>query len=339
MEVPSRLLKLLVFIVLSSVSLFLVLHFTVNEQTKEAVRGLKANYLLLLCLVWLLILTMDALAILFLTKGTDENLKTFSSYKIATLRIFFNVITPFSFGGQPMMIYTLKKEGVSAGKGSSIVVTKLMLNTITTLFGATIAFIFFRDKITETPAIDAILFIGGILGVTVIVVIIAGLLSPYFIIKLVTDFGKLLHKLKFIKIQRHFRSKVIHEAWFARRSFKRYFGRHFLFFLAATVCCVLWYFLQLLLLWLILTTLGVKSNFAEGMAVSALLLFIISFLPTPGAAGLGEAIFVIIYAGLVPKFLLGISVVLWRIFYQYISSLLGALSSAKYLSDLVIKEK
>jgi uncharacterized membrane protein YbhN (UPF0104 family) len=67
-----------------------------------------------------------------------------------------------------------------------------------------------------------------------------------------------------------------------------------------------------------------------------MLLFLITFMPTPGAIGLGEAIFLLLFSKTVPSYMLGIAIVLWRFFFHYLSAILGAISSSKYMSDLIV---
>jgi glycosyltransferase 2 family protein len=68
--------------------------------------------------------------------------------------------------------------------------------------------------------------------------------------------------------------------------------------------------------------------------LSAMLIFLISFMPTPGASGLGEVLFIALFSGTVKVELVGVAVVLWRIFYQYLSAGLGAFFTARFFSDL-----
>ena len=124
----------------------------------------------------------------------------------------------------------------------------------------------------------------------------------------------------------------------ARRSFRRYFSTHLGYFLSGTMCNGLVYVSQLVLLWFILLGLGLQVPFVKGIVLAAMLLFLITFMPTPGAIGLGEALFILLFARTVPSYLLGIALVLWRFFYHYLSALVGGISSSKFVSDFFIKK-
>ena len=91
----------------------------------------------------------------------------------------------------------------------------------------------------------------------------------------------------------------------------------------------------MVLLWTVFYVLGATIPFLHGVASIALLLFLIVFMPTPGSAGLGEAIFMLLFRGFVPSYMLGVAVLIWRVYFQYLSSAIGAISSSKLFSDLV----
>ena len=60
------------------------------------------------------------------------------------------------------------------------------------------------------------------------------------------------------------------------------------------------------------------------------------FMPTPGAIGFGDAFFLLLYANVIPTYMLGIALILWRIFYHYLSSIFGAISSSQYLGGMIL---
>ena len=87
---------------------------------------------------------------------------------------------------------------------------------------------------------------------------------------------------------------------------------------------------ELSLLWVIFSGLGYRMPLAEGLAMSALFYLTLSYLPTPGSSGLGEGVFVAIFAGRIPSHVLGIAVLLWRLFYSYAGSTVGAVIASHH---------
>lgn len=338
MKISRRFLRLIIFLLLSIFSIGLILYLTANRETLQALKCIDEAYLFILVGIWLFAITMDASAIMFFVSGTDEKIELWNAYKTAAIRIFFNLVTPFSAGGQPVMIYTLSKERIPPGKASSIVIIKLVSVAVFNLLGAVTAFIFFHKYISSIAALNTAFFIAGIVFIFIFTSLIFVLMNPHIIIPFVEKLGMFLHRIKVVKDTKVFHKKVIREARHARKSFRQYFGHRFGFFLAGALSSGLMYFAEVLMLWIILRGFGVELQFVEGITLSALLIFLLGFMPSPGSAGLGEALFVVILMGTVPKYLLGVAVLVWRLFHRYLSGIGGAIFSARYYTRILIKD-
>ena len=328
--------RILLVVVLSAAAITGVLIATVDERTGEALLKVRPIYLALFGALWFTALTFDALSIMLYTRGTEEKIGYIAAIKTATLRIFFNIVTPFGFGGQPFSVLSLKREGVPPGKGSSIVVMKLVTLSVFMQVGALTSFLFYYRQIETIGPLSTIFMIAGFVGIAFIVLLISGFLYPRILVRTVTAVGKLLHSVRIVKNIENLKKGIIREAVVARRSFRHYFSRHLGYFISASLCNGLNYFTQLVLLWVILHGLGIEIPFTDSLVLSAILFFLIMFMPTPGAVGFGEAFFLLLYANIVPYYMLGVTLVLWRFFYHYMSALVGAVSSSKYISDMIV---
>ena len=331
--------RILILLSISIVSIIGILYFTVDERTIEALADVKPIFLLALLGSWIAYLLFDAVAIMFFTRGTDERIGFMPAFKTTTVRMFFNIITPFAFGGQPFSIVSLGQEGIPSGKGTSIVVMKLITLSLFTQIGALLSFIFFNDKISSITAINKIFMVSGFIGAGFILLITFGFIYPHLFVKTVTTIGKLLHFFHILKDIGGLRRKVILQACDARRSFKRYFSHHILYFIAGTLCNGAMYFSQIFIMWLIFLGLGQPVPFLTSMVLTAMLIFLNTFMPTPGAIGFGEAFFFLLFSGTIPSYMIGIAVVLWRFFFHYLSAVLGVISSSNYVSNLLVRKK
>ena len=329
--------RILIIASISILSIAGILYFTVDERTGDALMDIKPVFLLALLGVWMVMLLSDAGAISLFTRATGERIGIFSALKTTTVRMFFNIITPFSFGGQPFSIISLSQHGIPSGKGSSIVIIKLITLSIFTQTGALLAFLLFNDQISSIKALNKAFMVSGGIGVAFILLLTFGFLYPQALVKTITTIGQLLYSMRLVKDVKKLRKKVIIQTCDARRSYRKYFSHHLLLFISGTICNGGVYMAQLLLLWLILLGLGLQVTFITAIVLAAMLLFLITFMPTPGAIGLGEAIFLILFAGTVPSYLLGIALMLWRFFYHYLTAIVGAISSSKFMGDLLVK--
>jgi len=335
---PRGLARLIILIGLSAGAIAVVLFLTVDERTGQALMNVDPKYLGLFVVFWLAAIALDAVSIILFTRGTEEHISFLTAIKTTTLRIFFNVITPFGFGGQPFAILSLKREGIPTGKGSPIVIMKLVTLSAFTQIGAIFSFMLYRRQIETMRLLSTVFFIAGSVGVVFVVVLIAGFLYPHFLVRMFTSLGKLLHSVRILKSTENLKRRIIHEAVVARRSFRNYFSRHLGYFIGGTIFNGMSYFAQLMLLWAILFGLGISIPVGDALVLAAILLFLIMFMPTPGAIGFGEAFFLLLYARVIPTYLLGVALVLWRFFYHYLSAIFGAVTSSQYASEMIVRK-
>ena len=328
--------RLLIIVAASILSIAAILFFTVDERTGEALADVRPLILVALFGCWIAILLFDSISVMLYARGADEKIGLLSAIKTATVRIFFNAITPFSMGGQPMSVFTLHREGIPSGKGSSIVITKLMTLAAVMQIGAFVSFLLFSGRISTITTLNRIIMVCGVVGGGAILLLTFSFLYPQILIALTITIGRLLHKVRILKNPSKLRRRLIIQASTARRSFKRYFTHHIWYFISATFCNGLVYATQLVMLWLILLGLGIDVAFLTGLVLSSMLIFLLTFMPTPGAIGLGEAVFLILFSKTVPSYMIGIAIVLWRCFFHYLSAILGAIFSSHYISEVFV---
>lgn len=311
--------------------------YTGSDETLAALAKLDGTYIAYLALLWMFIISADTVSIWFLVRGTGERVSVPFVFRVASVRIFFNMVTPFGFGGQPSTVYELRRKGVPAGKGTIVAVTRLLLLSLIVQIGAIASLVLFRDRFVGMPHVKATLLIAGAIGLLFIVLIVTGIRYPRVFIYITNGVGKLLSYVHLVKYGHRFKRAVVKEAFLARKSFQEYFTHRRTALAGAVLSCVAMYAAQLLLLFLILCALHLRIPVLDGLILSAVLLFFMLFLPTPGAAGLGEVAFAIIVGTMVPKYLLGVAVIIWRVFYQYITAAVGGVFVLRIFSGRVTR--
>ncbi len=323
--------KIIIFSVVSFISVGFVFVFTTTEETLEALAGMDFSFLIVLLVLWAATLVIEALSLKSFVCGTGESMGLWLTIKFITLKNFFNIITPMNSGGTPFLIFAMSKEGISPGKASSAVLMKVISKAAISFIGVAIIIIFFRRYITDISYIRNLFLVMSILFILLAGLALSAVFSPGFLIAVIIGLNGILHKIKLIKVTHNLRRKVIHETYCARKSFRQYFRSHFFYFLAGNVWVFIYHFLQIIVLYLILLGLGIQLPVLKGIALSTLQQAFIAFQPTPGGAGFGEGIFVLVFRGTVPVYLLGIAIILWRLFTQYLTAVLGAVLSGPYI--------
>ena len=126
-------------------------------------------------------------------------------------------------------------------------------------------------------------------------------------------------------IKNHAIDDYLHEVaadYFAALSF--YTHRGLPSFLLTLAISLIFVVLQFALAPLIILGLGYKVALVDAIQAQVILLPLLYYSPTPGGSGVAEGGFALLFAGLIPRHLIGISVVLWRIFGTYIYVAIGA---------------
>ncbi|MBN2651541.1 MAG: flippase-like domain-containing protein [Spirochaetales bacterium] len=325
--------NLMIFLVMTIVLFVTIIAVTASDGTVQYLAEYKIEYFFYLLALWFLSYTADAVALLFFTKGTGEKISIMNSYRATAVKVYFNVITPFTAGGQPMMVYAMNSYGVPPGKGSSIVVTKLITVAIWNFIGAVTCLTFFRNLITTSNALNIVFFISGIFFTVGIGSGIIALLSPWFQHK----FGKCLtflgSKVRLIKDPKKAEEFINKEAFLTRKSFKEYFSRKgFAFFTLGCLANLVMYTSHVSIMLLLLKGFGIEFGLLEGIVKSAVLIFSLSFVPVPAGLLGGEASYWIIFNQMISDDIKGIIVLMWRLGLQFLTAGIGGIVTARHFS-------
>ena len=85
------------------------------------------------------------LSLLILSRSYDKSSSKSDAYLIGAGEHFFNGVTPFAAGGQPIQIYDFAKKGMNPGMATGLVLTNFMLYLIVLNIYELLAFIYWPD--------------------------------------------------------------------------------------------------------------------------------------------------------------------------------------------------
>lgn len=91
---------------------------------KDLVANINGKYLVLALALIFVVMLLESVKYFIVTHAVTNQLKPLNSIKVAFVGKYYDAITPFSAGGQPMQIYYLYKKGHSTGTSSAIVLIK-----------------------------------------------------------------------------------------------------------------------------------------------------------------------------------------------------------------------
>ncbi|MGC9490822.1 MAG: lysylphosphatidylglycerol synthase transmembrane domain-containing protein [Thermovirgaceae bacterium] len=285
------------------------------------------------CGLVLLFWNLDALKLYFLVHAAEERIRYRFAFLLNWLRYFGCAITPMQSGGGPFQVYFMFKAGIPIGKGVAIT----LVSTLMTLFqvGLIVPLVFlFKPEMLEGR-----FFLHGVLGYVVLFVVgtwllvVLSLVRPSLMKKWAGMLLMLLKRVGVVKPKRVLRTlrRIHSEIDNYSRNFRLFFSKGFPLFLIALVFSWMQMVAMFSILPCLIWSLDLEVNFGEAFLAQALFLFILYFVPTPGASGVAEGGGAAIFSFLVPWNMAGVLVIAWRFFTEYISIAMGALVAVRLI--------
>ncbi len=338
MRIPVNIRRFMIILDASFIVIGAIIYFTATQETLEVIKNMNINFFMLGILLYIIEVSADALRTKVLIRGTHHKIGLWECYKLIALQVFFDLITPFSIGGQPFQVYVLHKKNVPGGSATTVVVLKLLFAglflTLIVIFGL----LFYNDLISSSKILILGVKITGFIILFLFAIFILGLYNPAITTGVLTFLFTILWKLKISRHPAKFKKKIMKHILLARNSFDGLVSHRVLYFIIGFFLSCIMMLATILMVVAFIWGFGIELPLIEGIILTSTLIFVITFMPTPGATGLGEGFFFVLYKEIIPKHIIGVVILLWRFFYHYLSAILGAIVSAKYFSELLAEK-
>lgn len=248
-----------------------------------------------------------------------------NSFKVAMIGQLFNNITPFASGGQPMQAYELTKSGKRVSNSMSamsmkFIMTQLALAVFTTVI-ILLQFDFLKELMKDYMWVVIISFIINFLAI--FLVLLAGI-NKNIILTICRPFIKLGSKLHIVKdynktIEKFDGSVSNFSNQF--KNMKNYKKTILGIFIMAIIQSMLYYSIT----YVVYRAFGNSGvSYFQIVPAQAILLLIMTFIPTPGS-GLGaEGGFLIIFNSIFKQGTINMSILFWRLYTFYLPIIIGA---------------
>ncbi len=124
--------KILLLVLITAITLTVFFNFNDFGETMNQLKHVdgKELSLAILCLVFYIVIWPVSLCMIARLSGLKNHF--LDTYLIGSTEHFFNGITPFSTGGQPIQVYLYTKCGVSAAQSTGIILTNFVAYMLAT---------------------------------------------------------------------------------------------------------------------------------------------------------------------------------------------------------------
>ena len=150
----------------------IVLYFVVKDDFADIVDNLiLANKWLILLSVLLIVgyWLLRSLALFIVVRKYKKNIKYSKMLHQILITQFFNGITPFATGGEPMQVYMLKKSGVKVAQATNIIVQEfIMYQMALVLMGVVCLGLNFAFDICDvSPFLANLIILGFVINIAI----------------------------------------------------------------------------------------------------------------------------------------------------------------------------
>lgn len=307
-----------------------VLFFTLKDNFIKVISTIKSmdfRFLLLAILIYLLYLLLKA-AVNYIWVNDKKVLSLKEAFIHNIITQFFNGITPFSTGGQPMEVYMLKEHGIKTTKATNIIMQNFIVYQLALVLLGIFAVIYnmITGILPNNGILKNLILLGFLINTIVAIFLLFIATSKKFtnlVMRLIINIASKLHFIKDKdKLIKKWEENLndFHQYTKEIKTHKLKFCLGIILNLLSLIC---FYMIPLFLAFSLhdYTSLGLVTC----TVASAYVLIIGSFVPIPGATGGIEYGFMQMFSNFLPGASLNAIMIVWRFITYYFGMILGAI--------------
>jgi uncharacterized protein (TIRG00374 family) len=250
------------------------------------------------------------------------------SFAVGMIGLLYSALTPFSTGGQPMQIYSMRKMGMDTGKaGSAIAMKTLTYQVVMVAYSLVLVAMKLRFFQTSVSNFSFVTIIGLISNSTFIALVALFMISQKSTDKMVTSSIWFLHKIKLCKHPEQ-RYEKIHSQLEIFHDATKLMGKSVKLYAVVMVITVFQITINSLIPYFIYRSFNLHTASITTMVAAQVFVAMVSaFVPLPGASGGAEVSFYGFFGMFFQSAILP-AMLLWRIITYYANILFGGIAAS-----------
>ena len=269
-------------------------------------------------LIMVLYIILECTIINILIKTIQKTKVRFLAVKIAMMGFYYNLVTPFASGSQPMQIYALNKYDINLSKSIAIVTNKTVLfQTVVTIYSAVIIFLNIEVLKNELPSMLVLMSIGMVMNIVSLVGGMLIVLTPNtmkIIVKVIVNILYRLNIFKSLNKKIHTINKFIDEYSYSIKLFIKNKKALCLSIILTIIQLTVFFSIS----YCVYKAFNLNGlSLFEVLSLQVFLYMSVSPIPTPGNVGANEVAFLTIFSNVFPGNIIGYSVFLYSIYVYY----------------------
>ena len=311
-----------ILLIITIIVLYIILKDDFNDIIK-VFQTIKIKYILVAFFFFLLsIIIRGYVNYIIINDKKKINIKEAIKHNLITQ--FFNGITPFSTGGQPMEIYMITEHGISLTKATSQTIQSFIFYQIALVICGILAvsYNFFCRIFPNVKILKHLVLLGFAINVAVVIVLL--------FISYSKEVTKKMSKLT-IKVAKRWKIKISEEE--ITKKFEDYYQgfqelkkRKYLLITGIVLNIASLLCLYIVPLFILYSMNDFQSiTIVETLTASAYVYIIGAFVPVPGASGGIEYGFTQFFGNFIRQQKLSAVLILWRFITYYFGIIIGAI--------------
>ena len=252
--------------------------------------------------------------------------RLWNSFKVVMTGHFFNAITPFASGGQPMQAFIMMKQGVPLGTSASVLLSKFIIYQVTlTLYSMVVLILELNFFCVKVKGIIYLSLIGFAVNFAVVIVLIMAAFMKERAKRIGFALINVLHKFHFIRRPYLSKKKIVRQVDLFNGNIHE-MSRNKLLLIKVGILTIGQLTAYFLIPYAVYRAFGLMGT--EVFVIISAAAFIVmfsAFVPVPGSSGVAEGSFFILFQLFFPQAILPTAVVFWRIITFYVPVCLGGI--------------
>lgn len=327
----SNKLNILLLVLVAFIVVFLSLKDNLDSAL-EYLLNMNYSWIFFSIILVLLYIFFQSLSQYRFLKEVKKDYKISSCFKLMTIAMFFNAITPFSSGGQPFEMYLLSKEGIKVSDSANALLQNFITFQFSLIFMGVISISFnkYLNIISSDLVLKKIVLLGFAINVAVMLIILLLSRGKSLNTKLFNKLFNFIFSFKFIKNKEEKRKKAektLDDFYNSTAIMKNNLKNTILSILFNTLALVSLYMVP----FFVFKAFGSHDiRIIESIVLSAYTFLIGSFVPIPGGTGGLEYGFMTFFGLYASGGLLSSAMLVWRLLTYYLGMIIGGITLVTY---------
>ncbi len=309
----------------------IILYFILKDNFNSIIKALSSmDYIYLIIAIAFFLLSIITKAYVnYKTVADAKKISLKEAIKHNVITQFFNGITPFSSGGQPMEIYMLTEHGIKASQATNITIQNFIFyQTALVIYGVlAVSYNAIFHIFPNIPFLRRLTLIGFSVNILVAMALFLITFSSKMTTKVSHAVITFLTKIKIVKdkektkLKWDEKLKEFHNSAKALRKRKKLFVGGVILNIISLTC------LYIVPMFVVYSLHDFTSlNVADTLTASAYVLIIGAFVPIPGASGGIEYGFLKFFGNFLSSGIIPAVLLVWRFITYYFGMILGAIA-------------